>query len=584
MTAQSHPSSTTGSAAGGIHQLAAIVRAMDRVQAMIEFDLSGRIVTANKNFLDLMGYEESEIIGQHHRLFCDAKYAESEAYREFWRRLNAGEYQSGEFKRRAKGGREVWIQASYNPVYDELGRVEKIIKFATDVTAEKLRSAGHAAQITAIDRVQAVIEFDVTGRILRVNENFLAVAGYTSAEVVGQHHRIFCDPSYAQSQAYKEFWHRLSRGEFDSGVYKRVGKGGREFFLQASYNPVFDADGKVIGVIKFATDVTLVKTKHAELVAKVQAIERAQAVIEFDLEGRVLNANENFLGLLGYTLREIKGEHHKMFCDKEYVQTQEYCTFWAQLSRGEYHTGRFLRLGKFQQRIWIQATYNPLLDAEGKVRGVVKFATNVTDQVKREEDVIAKAEAMDVTVAEMLEAIKAIAESAKASNSLANQTQSEANKGNAAATEVMQSMGKIQKAAADIGETVKVIGDIANQTNLLAFNAAIEAARAGAHGQGFSVVAEEVRRLAEKSAQATREIDRLIRDSMGEIQSGSEISKRAVAAFSSITTGVLKTNKSIADIDAATEEQVRSVQQVSELIKQLARTTSKEDTKHHAAA
>jgi methyl-accepting chemotaxis protein len=421
----------------------------------------------------------------------------------------------------------------------------------------------------AIDRVQAVIEFDLEGRVLRANQNFLATSGYEQEEVVGRHHRMFCDPDYVKTPEYRTFWSKLGRGEFDTGVYKRLRKGGSEFWIQASYNPVFDADGRVVKVVKFATDITAEKVRDAESASKLAAIDRSQATIEFDLEGRVLTANDNFLELLGYTVNEIRGQHHKLFCEPSYVASKEYCSFWSGLARGQYVTGRFLRMGKFGQRIWIQATYNPILNAEGKPYKVVKFAVDVTEQVEREQSIMAKAVTMSETVAELLRTIESIAAGTRDSNQLANRTKTEAERGSTALQEVVQSMGAIQTSSTEISETLKVIGEIANQTNLLAFNAAIEAARAGPQGVGFSVVAEEVRRLAEKSAQATRDITRLVSDSVQRVQSGSDVAKRAFEAFHLISDGVARTNESIAAIDAATGEQSRSAHKVETLIREL---------------
>lgn len=426
------------------------------------------------------------------------------------------------------------------------------------------------ALMAAVDRVQAVIEFDPTGHILHANENFLAACGYSLEEIVGQHHRLFCPPAYAQSDAYRAFWQKLNRGEYDSGVYQRVAKGGREFWIQASYNPVFDAEGRVAKVIKFATDITEAKHRNADYEGKVAAIDRAQAVIEFNLEGEVLNANQNFLELLGYTLREVQGKHHRMFCDPEYVKTSDYCEFWGRLSRGEYHQGRFQRFGKFGQEIWIQATYNPIFNADGKVDRVVKFATNVTREVARERQVMQKADGINQTVSELLDAIDAIAANARESNSLANQTRQEAQTGDAALNEVLVAINGIKESADEIGQTVRVIGEIANQTNLLAFNAAIEAARAGSHGAGFSVVAEEVRRLAEKSAQATGTINRLIEASVARVDAGRTTAQRACEAFKVIAHGVNKTNESIAAIDQSTGEQARAAKHVAAMVGELA--------------
>ncbi len=237
-------------------ELAAVYRALDCVQAIIEFDLDGMVLAANKNFLELFGYEAGEIVGQHHRIFCEKRFVESPEYAELWKRLGAGEHMSGEFKRIAKDGHSVWLQASYNPVFDDDGKPVKVIKFATDMTAEKLQSAEYRGLIQAINRSQAVAEFDLDGRVLDANDNFLKIFGYTKDEIVGQHHRIFCEPGYADSPDYKAFWSKLGRGEFSCGEFRRLNKGGNEVWLQATYNPIKDFDGKPIKVVKFATDIT----------------------------------------------------------------------------------------------------------------------------------------------------------------------------------------------------------------------------------------------------------------------------------------------------------------------------------------
>ncbi|SFX35693.1 methyl-accepting chemotaxis sensory transducer with Pas/Pac sensor [Janthinobacterium lividum] len=244
---------------------------------------------------------------------------------------------------------------------------------------------------TALNRVQAVIEFELDGTILHANENFLRVVGYTLAEVQGKHHAIFCDPEYVKTDGYSNFWAKLGRGEFDQGEYKRRARDGREVWINASYNPILDADGKPYKVIKFATDITALKKRNVEYEGKVSAIGKAQAVIEFDMQGNVLDANDNFLAVMDYDLSDIQGEHHRMFCEPEYASSTEYKKFWQKLNRGEFDAGRYKRLGNHGKVVWIQATYNPILDLNGKPYKVVKFAIDITDQVNLENSIQAKA-------------------------------------------------------------------------------------------------------------------------------------------------------------------------------------------------
>ncbi len=247
------------------------------------------------------------------------------------------------------------------------------------------RRSAEAGEAAAIRRTQAVIEFDTTGKILDANENFLHAVGYTREEVVGKHHRMFVEPAMASSADYGRFWTRLAAGEAIDDQFLRIGKGGRQIWLQAVYTPILDRSGKPEKVIKFATDITAQKGMIANIEGQVAAIRKSQAVIEFDLSGNVLDANDNFLAALGYSLGEIKGKHHSMFVDPAERNRDAYARFWQKLGRGEYDDGQYLRLGKGGRQIWIQASYNPILDAMGKPFKVVKYATDITANVMAQE-------------------------------------------------------------------------------------------------------------------------------------------------------------------------------------------------------
>lgn len=357
--------------------------AIDKSQAVIEFSMDGVILSANQNFLNAVGYSLNEIKGKHHSMFVHPDDKDSKEYHEFWARLGRGEFQVAEYRRVGKGGREIWLQATYNPMRGLTGKPYRIIKFASDITEAKMQSLNFSGQVEAIGRSQAVIEFNLDGTITAANENFLSAVGYAREEVIGKHHSMFVSDADRSNPEYKALWEALRQGRFTAGEYKRVGKGGREVWLQATYNPIRGIDGKPFKVVKFASDVTAAKLRAADFAGQVAAIGRSQAVIEFDLQGTVLAANDGFLDAMGYTLSEVRGQHHSMFVRPEDRADAKYKAFWDDLRNGRFKAAEFLRLGKDGRKVWIQATYNPIFDMSGQPFKVVKFATDITEEVTR---------------------------------------------------------------------------------------------------------------------------------------------------------------------------------------------------------
>ena len=526
------------------HNAEAMAAAILRSQAVIEFRMDGTIITANENFLDVVGYTLAEIQGKHHSMFVAPFERDGTAYREFWARLNRGEFQVAEYKRLAKGGREVWIQASYNPVLDRSGKPVGVVKFATDITAQKIRSMEHAGQIAAIGRSQAVIAFDLAGTIVTANDNFLRAMGYSLAEVQRKHHSMFVEPSERDSAAYREFWAKLNRGEYSAGEFKRLAKGGREVWILATYNPIVDEAGKPFAVVKFATDVTSQKLKSADTSGQIAAIGKSQAVIEFNMDGTIITANENFLGAMGYTLAEIQGKHHSLFVDPAARSSSEYREFWARLNRGEYQAGEFRRVAKGGREIWIQASYNPIHDLNGKPFKVVKYASDTTAQA-RARMAAERARSLIESVAagseEMNASIREISETMVKSRETAGKAVAEVQSANVQAE-------RLSAATQAMEGIVGLIGDITGQINLLALNATIESARAGEAGRGFAVVAGEVKNLAGQAKQAT---DRIT----SEIATLNAVSGEVLTALGGIRVAIDHVNEFVASTAAAVEEQ-----------------------------
>lgn len=395
-------------------------------------------------------------------------------------------------------------------------------------------------KLAAIDRSMAVIEFDVEGNILAANDNFLKTMGYSRTEVVGKHHRMFVAPQDSRSQEYAKFWQGLKSGRFFSGAFCRLGKGGHEVWIQGSYNPILDSNGNVTKIIKFASDITETKQQEAHANSQLDAINKSTAVIEFELDGTIVNANENFLHVMGYRLHEIQGAHHSIFVDENEKRLPAYREFWSKLNHGQFVSGEFRRIGKGGREVWIQASYNPTYDANGRIVRVIKIATDITaaTQIRKASRV---GESLSDSVSQFSHTITEISANVHRTANLSKDAKD-------LAESTCEAVRCLDQSSRVIGKVVEVIQELADQTNLLALNATIESARAGDAGRGFAVVASAVKDLAKQTAAATKSIE----TSVLEIQSNIA---EVVLSTENISSSVSEVNVNMTVIAAAVEEQ-----------------------------
>lgn len=503
----------------------AILTALNRSQAMIEFDIQGNILDANEIFCKALGYTRSEVVGKHHRMFVDPEEANSQAYRDFWAKLARGEFDQRQFKRFTKSGQPIWIEASYNPVFRG-NKPFKVVKIATDITASKNKSMDSDGKIDALSRSQAVIEFTPTGDILTANENFCKTLGYDLKEIAGKHHSMFCDQAYVASPAYKEFWRKLGAGEFQSDEFLRLGKGGTKVYIQATYNPIFDEKGKVFKVVKFATDIT----------------------------GRV-----NAIAAIGSGLERLSQCNIRMTIDEPFIPAFEHL-------RNDFN----MSIGKFQETLAevLSETASVTSNSNEMLNGSTSLAQRSEQQAAALEETSAALEQITVTV--------------KESSSRTSETRNLVRDARKAATEsakvvdsTVDAMSRIEGASREISSIISVIDEIAFQTNLLALNAGVEAARAGESGKGFAVVAQEVRELAQRSAKAAREISTLIAKSSEEVAQGVRLVGETGGALNRISTFVESIDTNIEAIARAAAEQSTSLSEINSAVNALDQMTQK---------
>ncbi|MBP9708179.1 MAG: PAS domain S-box protein [Oligoflexales bacterium] len=575
----------------------AIISAINRVQAVISFKPDGTILDANDNFLNTLGYTLSEIKDKHHRMFCDTNYANSEDYRRFWEKLNRGEFDSREYRRIGKGGKEVWINASYNPIMDASGRVTKVVKFAIDISNQKLREC----ELAALSKSQAVIEFNLDGSIITANDNFLKTLGYSLEEISGKHHAMFCDSSFTSTPEYRNFWANLGRGEFQAGLFKRIHRSGKEIYIQASYNPVYDLNNRPFKVVKYATDVTketLEKMAQEATVGRIQSMmdNMPLNVMMADKEGQILYINpksrqtlKSIEKDLPVSVDKIVGGSFDVFHknpshQKKLVADDRNLPHKAQIKVGQ-NILSLLATAVYDNRknyLGPMVTWEIITDRLLLVQNVTEAsrqlaaasaelnatATQLSNNAERStsvanstasasEEVSQGVRTVATNTEEMSASIKEIARNAAEASTTSATTLKQAQSTNITIT-------KLGESSQEIGNVIKVISSIAQQTNLLALNATIEAARAGDAGRGFAVVANEVKELAKQTAKATEDIT-------SKITGIQKDSSSAVDAVAAIGQTIEKLNGIAGAIAASVEEQSATTNEVSRIVQESAK-------------
>ena len=578
------------------------MEALRESQEVVEFAPDGTVSAANDRFLAALGYTLDELRGRPHRALLDPAAAASPDYTALWHGLARGESQTALHQFVTKAGATLWLQACYLPLKDATGLPARIVAVGSDVTAHQA-SVGELrdelqARVDVMNLTSIVSEANLRGDILNANDKYIEVSKYSREELIGRPHNVTRHPDMPK-EVFKTMWGTIGRGQMFRGVIKNRAKDGTPYYVDAVIKPILGKNGKPRKYLGVRYDITEAELARQNMQGIVDAINRSYASIEFDLDGRILTANQNFLSTMGYRVEEIEGRHHSMFVEPQYAATPEYREFWAQLKAGKFQSGEFKRIGKGGNEVWIQATYNPVFDEYGRPVKVIKFATDTTETARMIQAVTRNAQSLASSSEELTAVSQQLGANAEETSAQANvvsaaseqvsknvqtvatgaeemsasireiaKNASEAARVAMAAVTLAdstnQTVAKLGDSSADVGKVIKVITSIAQQTNLLALNATIEAARAGEAGKGFAVVANEVKELAKETAKATEDISQKIEA----IQTDTRGAVQVIAQIGDVINQINDISNTIA---SAVEEQTATTNEITKNVTEAAR-------------
>lgn len=523
-------------------ELVAKLDVLDKVQNVIEFNPDATVITANKNFLKLFGYTLEEVVGQHNDMFIDDVTKQSEGYRKLWDGLARGESHLIKTKVVARDGSDMWLSVSYNAVTNEAGETVRIIAFVTDITESEKENNENKAVLDAMHRAQAVVEFGLDSTVQDANPNFLKIVGYTKQEAVGLKHKDFVPPEYATTDQYKQNWDKLRRGELVVGKFLRMGKGGRKIWMEATYNPILDLDGKPYKIVKFASDVTAAETEHQKVEEERQRMSDELAFAIRELEAHLKRVSA---GDLTSRLEHAFAERYESL-RRDFNATVDK----------------------------LQKTMQSVTDASSTIRaGSGEISSAAEDLSHRTEQQAASLEETAAALEEITATVKKTASNATHASSIVATAKGAAEEGGIVVERVISAMSNIEQSSKQITDIIGVIDEIAFQTNLLALNAGVEAARAGEAGRGFAVVASEVRALAQRSSEASREIKSLIKTSSIHVADGVKLTGESGEALSKIVSQVVEINSLVTEMAQAAQQQSTGIEEVNAAVSQMDQVT-----------